>query len=628
MKLGVISPYPEFTNLVREISIDMDVPLIVKEGALQRGLAAANLMIEKENVSAIIARGATADLLESKLKIPIIKITVNNFDLLKTFQTAKQISSEIVFIDHYENYSMYDIAFIEKLYSVNIVLKRYQDEQEIADIMQQLKQQGKQKVIVGTAHCMERTAKKLDLSCFVIKSTKEVMIEALHRAFETARLYEREKLRQNHLQTIISHAFDGVIATDIQGNISVFNNVASELLDVKSHELIGRELKKVHHPKLKKLYGDGSEVRKKISSFGNQRYVVNRIPLEGESIVITFQETNKVIEQDSQLRRNLHNRRFYAKYTFSDILYKSAEMEQVIELSRFYSKTDKSVLITGESGTGKELFAQSIHNESNRNKGPFVAINCAALPKDLLESELFGYEDGAFTGAKKGGKPGLFEMAHEGTLFLDEIGELPIDLQARLLRVLQEREVMRIGGEKIIPINVRIISATNKDLKASIKDNNFREDLYFRLNILRVIIPPLRERKDDIFVLVNHFLQKNGEVNYLYDEDFLMFIKSYDWPGNVRELENVIERMTTVGKVSNDMKKILLDHPIGILNQTEKSLQVKGSIELTLGTLEEMENQIIYHFQKSYQGNKQEMAEKLGLSRTTLWKKIKKLDIL
>lgn len=628
MKIGVISPYPEFTSLVKDISVDMDVPLIVKEGALQRGLAAANLLVEKENISVIIARGPTADLLEDKLNVPIIKITVNNYDLLKTFQSAKQISSTIIFIDHHENYSLYDIPFIEKLFSVDIILKQYNDEQEIADIMKEMKEKGLHKVVVGTAHCMERTAKKLDLYCFVIKSTKEVMIEALHRAFDTARLYEREKLRQHHLQTIISHAFDGVIATDVQGIISVFNTVAGELLELKPGDMIGKELRRLHHPKLKKLYGNGSEVNKKITSFGNDRYVVNRIPLEGNSIVITFQETNKVIEQDSQLRRNLHNRRFYAKYSFSDILCQSDSMKKVIELSKFYSKTDKSVLITGESGTGKELFAQSIHNESNRKNGPFVAINCAALPKDLLESELFGYEDGAFTGAKRGGKPGLFEMAHDGTLFLDEIGELPIDLQARLLRVLQEKEVMRIGGEKIIPINVRIISATNKDLKASIQKNIFREDLYFRLNILRIIIPPLRERKEDLFILINHFLHKNGEENYLYDEDFLGFIKNYDWPGNVRELENVIERMTTVGKVSNDIKKILLDQPVFSVKEKMKPLMKSNSIELTIGTLEEMENQIIHYFQQSYKGNKQEMAEKLGLSRTTLWKKIKKLDNL
>lgn len=224
--------------------------------------------------------------------------------------------------------------------------------------------------------------------------------------------------------------------------------------------------------------------------------------------MVAFQDVTRIQEMEGKFYRKIHLRGHVAKYTFDDILFQSSEIKRTIETAQRYSEVDSNILIIGETGTGKEIFAQSIHNHSNRKNNPFVAINCAALPENLLESELFGYAEGAFTGAMKGGKQGFFELAHRGTIFLDEIGEISPKMQSRSLRVLQEREIMRIGDDKVIPVDVRILSATNKDLMQMVKSNDFREDLYYRLSVLDLVLPPLRERREDIPLLVNAFIQK------------------------------------------------------------------------------------------------------------------------
>ncbi|HML36483.1 MAG TPA: sigma 54-interacting transcriptional regulator [Bacillota bacterium] len=247
------------------------------------------------------------------------------------------------------------------------------------------------------------------------------------------------------------------------------------------------------------------------------------------------------------MRVQLLNKGLLAKYTFDDILGQSSAIKQCKDMACRMAGSDSAILITSESGTGKELFAQGIHNASKRQEYQFVAVNCAALSESLLESELFGYEGGAFTGAKKEGRTGLFELAHNGTLFLDEIGDMPLLLQARLLRTLQEKTVMRIGGESVINVNVRIICATNRDLKKLVNQGLFRKDLYFRISVLPLVIPPLRERTEDIPILVQKFMKE-------YDSDFLLTdsavkaMEQYGWPGNVRELRNYVEYFSNIGK--------------------------------------------------------------------------------
>ena len=298
-------------------------------------------------------------------------------------------------------------------------------------------------------------------------------------------------------------------------------------------------------------------------------------------------------------------------------------MELAIKLAKEYAVTDSTVLIIGESGTGKELMAQGIHNASNRKEGPFVAVNCAALPESLIESELFGYAEGAFTGANKGGKQGFFELAHGGTIFLDEIGEIPDFIQTRLLRVLQEREVMRVGGDRVIPVDIRVVAATNRKLWDLVKEGKFRSDLYFRLNVLHMELPPLRHRMEDIPILVDFFLQKMG--SRLCFEDFSdklkNFFLTYSWPGNIRQLENIIERIQLGVQKFKGENAFIND----ILNETEDEdcqLNPNEAIMVQFGTMEEIEKQVINKMMELNDHNKTVVAEKLGISRTTLWKKL------
>jgi transcriptional regulator with PAS, ATPase and Fis domain len=279
-------------------------------------------------------------------------------------------------------------------------------------------------------------------------------------------------------------------------------------------------------------------------------------------------------------------------------------------------------LIGGESGTGKEMFAQSIHQDSNRPKGPFVAVNCAALPPQLLESELFGYVEGAFTGAAKGGKIGLFEMAHKGTIFLDEIGEIDKSLQARFLRVLEEKQVMRIGSDKIIHVDVRVIAATNRNLNEQVNNGNFRSDLYYRLNVLNLYIVPLRERKGDIEYLANYFMRLSNKKYGLQIENLspevIKFLEEYPWPGNIRELKNVMERIVLTARRDNiRLKDIEL-----IIDELRKNQGTYGSRnisdELLSGNFSDIKSRIVSIVLKEEGYNKSRAAKRLGIDRTTL----------
>ncbi|MDL0246370.1 sigma 54-interacting transcriptional regulator, partial [Clostridioides difficile] len=266
-----------------------------------------------------------------------------------------------------------------------------------------------------------------------------------------------------------------------------------------------------------------------------------------EGCLITLKDVNNIEILEQKIRSDSVKRGYVAKYKFNNIIGNSSIIKDCIKKAKKMALTDNPILITGETGTGKEAFTQSIHNHSNRKNKPFVAINCASLPSELLESELFGYEDGSFTGAKKGGKKGLFELAHTGTIFLDEIGDMPHDLQVKLLRVLQEKEIRKIGGTSIIPIDVRILAATNKDLEKLIIENKFRMDLFYRISMFTLDLPPLRKRLEDIPLLLESFLKELPYKNIKLDKSLLEALNSYTWMGNIRELRNCVEYMAYMG---------------------------------------------------------------------------------
>jgi transcriptional regulator, propionate catabolism operon regulatory protein len=430
------------------------------------------------------------------------------------------------------------------------------------------------------------------------------------------------------VEAIVNSAHDGVIAVDREGSITVANQHAKTILGLQE-DVKGRKITEfIPQSDMMRVLQTGKIETGDIATVMDRQIVINRFPVIVMNHVVGAVSNFKVItdiqKMELKLRKMLHQNGLEAKYMLADIVGESAEIIAAKELASRFAETEASVLITGESGTGKELFAQGIHLASQRALGPFLAVNCAALPESLLESELFGYEEGAFTGARKGGKTGLFELAHGGTLFLDEIGEMPLRIQSLLLRVLQEKTVRRVGGERIIPVDVRIIAATNRDLEEEIDVKQFRADLYYRLNVLTLELPPLRQRLEDIPAVVETVVQQLNEKRKTkiikIDEELYEIFTGYDWPGNIRELRNVVERMVVLEQGQTLSVK-------GAAFFSRKIKENKSKIENFSLSIKDKEREAIVTALTKYANNKTLAAKSLGVDRSTLWRKIKEYNL-
>lgn len=396
--------------------------------------------------------------------------------------------------------------------------------------------------------------------------------------------YKELFVKKEELDIVINLFKEGVLFIDNDENIVFYNRAFKDIFHIKD-EVKSKKLDCILNKEVVKLFRKDC-IKNEITKVDGKYININKQTAKslGENIGYYFniQEVTYIKQLEQNLSRKLRNKGLVAKYNFDFIKTNSNRMKECINLAKKISNSDLTVLITGESGTGKELMAQSIHNASNRAKQPFVAINCAALPENLLESELFGYEGGAFTGALKEGKIGLFEQANNGTIFLDEIGDMPLSLQARILRVLQERQVMRIGSQSVIDINVRIVSATNRNLMQMIGEGKFREDLFYRLNVLPINIPSLRDRKEDVLLIIDNFIKKH----LIFSEEVKRFLLNYDWPGNIRELQNVasyIELMSEEEVVVDNLPFYMLNSKIDFeseLRVIEKKCSLITAIEI------------------------------------------------
>ncbi|WP_346353000.1 sigma-54 interaction domain-containing protein [Azotosporobacter soli] len=360
----------------------------------------------------------------------------------------------------------------------------------------------------------------------------------------------------NKLHAVINTVHDGIIAIDENQAISVINPVAEELLSLPAEQVTGQKIDAALNSQLEKFLTQLSpQQEENFISYNNRQLVANAAAIgnneKPSGFIYTFKDVSEIQRLEEELRRKTVREQQVARYTLSQIIGNSKPIQSAIEKATCLAASDSPILIQGESGTGKELLAQGIHNASARRHGPFIAINFAALSETLLESELFGYEEGSFTGARKGGAAGLFEQAHKGTLFLDEIGDSPLTFQVRILRVLQEKQVRRIGSTRNIPIDVRVISATNQNVKDLVARGLFRQDLYYRLNVLPLALPSLKERKEDILALATHYYErfkpaadKQNAADYF--QHVAPYFLAYDWPGNIRELQNVVEYLVNI----------------------------------------------------------------------------------
>ncbi len=439
-----------------------------------------------------------------------------------------------------------------------------------------------------------------------------------------------QERRERRFQVVLDSISDGILAIDEEGELRVINRVARQMLNIQHPGIIGKHLQELQltdNNLLSCLQGQTYTNSKRNLIRGKERYqylASSKIIRDSKDRIVGALE----VMQDMKVIRELASAVAETpQLHFSDMIGCSPAIHDAIAFAEKIAATDGIVSIRGESGTGKELFANAIHAESGRS-GPFVPINCAALPETLLESELFGYVGGAFSGAKKEGNPGLFETAQNGTIFLDEITEMPYPLQAKMLRVIQEGKIRRIGGSQEIAVDVRIITATNKNLEQLVEQGTFREDLYYRINVFPIHIPPLRERLEDIPLLIEHFLfQVNarlGKIPQTLSDAALQKLYSHRWPGNVREFRNVIERSAILGGDELiDADSILFSYEIGQQHGAAPRAPLPATSEPLAMQVQRLERQIIDHA-LSISSSKRQAAKLLGISHTALLKKLKK----
>ncbi|RKD22279.1 hypothetical protein BET04_06405 [Caminicella sporogenes] len=459
--------------------------------------------------------------------------------------------------------------------------------------------------------------------------------EAIENELKLEKINRQLRLANKHFYAIMESISEGLICIDNEGIVTDINFFARKVLSLRDKDIIGKNIKTIlyeeYEDKILKVIEKGRKYEeeeiyfklkkgKKLLCIATVTPIKDNISNKVEGVVITFKEAKVV--------HNLVNKIVgaEAKFTFNDILGQSEGIKKAIELAKKSARYNTTVLLSGESGTGKELFAQAIHNASSRRNKPFIFLNCGAIPRELVASELFGYVEGAFTGAKRGGHPGKFELADGGTIFLDEIGDMPLDTQANLLRVLETKQVVRIGSHEVISVDVRVIAATHKDLEKEVKLGNFRQDLYYRLNVMPIRIPALRERKEDIKILVDYFLEKfcikMGKQVKGVSNSFYKGMINYNWPGNVRELQNVMQQVMNV--VENNEMLSFKHLPVYIKpTNLSKSLGISDK----LLSLEEVEKIAIEKTISEVGGNIALASRILGISRSSLYRKIYKYNM-
>ena len=619
-RIGLISSSAKLCELAREVSRKLEVHLEIQFSTLE-GAISSGKELEARGIEVIISRGGTAAILRNNLSIPVLAIPLSAFDLLENIREATKYGRKIGVSAYGTPIS--NLNIFERLFEAEIRQVIYNNSDSLRAGILQARNEGIE-VMVGGGYTSE-ISQQIGLPCIFIGSNEETIANVIEEAKIVARIRREEKEKTKRIEAIINSVSEGMVAIDKNKKITVFNKVAEDLLGVR--DVIGMSVDEVA-PKLGlcEVLKTGVPKYQSIQKLGGNQIIANLIPLYlgGEIIgaIASFSNVSEVVGIEHKVRRS-YAKGFVAKYTLDNMVWESPVMRGVVEQVRQFAQSDSTVLITGETGTGKELIAHCIHNLSPRKKEPFVTINCSALPESLLESEIFGHEEGAFTGAKKGGKIGLFEMADRGSIFLDEIGSISKGFQARLLRVLQNKDVMRVGGDRVISVDVRVIAATNKNLIEEVGKQLMRMDLYYRLNILRIHVPPLRERKEDIPYLVKRlfdfFVQKYDKELEPLPEVLVKRFFDYSWPGNVRELQNLMERFVLMVEKPKDYEKVLNKLFEECVNVEKVLSGHGGNYYIDTDSAEDAFQRVL----KGHAYNREDIAKLLGISRTTLWRKLK-----
>jgi len=638
MKTYAILPYRGLIDIAEETIDQYHVNLQIVEGHVEDAIPAA-LSAEKSGADVIISRGGTAEIIKRHVHVPVVKIRVSDLDLLRILYPLKGQERKILVVG-FKN-AVYRARSVARVLGLNIreLLVPYEQENYNFDSIKYAADRLISRYGIDTIIGDQTAYINLRSFCesqYLITSSKDDFLEALEQTEISTSLIQHQQSGFGQIQSVLDAVHDVVVSTDENGIITIFNKPAEQMFHFTQQDAVGSHIRDVvgrNTPfsplplSMKDVLATNKPKCECIkNTLDESTFVMNTNPLMVDNItrgcVATIKELSPLQNRSQKpKRRSFNTQGFRTRYSFDDILTRNKDLQKKIDIARGYAHTDATILIEGESGVGKELFAQSIHSASERASNPFVAVNCAAIPASLLESELFGYEDGAFTGATRKGKTGLFEMANHGTIFLDEISEIEKNLQVRFLRVLEERQIMRIGSDKLIDIDVRVIAATNKNLKEQVKEGMFRADLYYRLNLLNLHIPPLRKHHEDIKYLANHYF---SVFCHKYDmhidglpEEVINQLKEYSWPGNIRELKNIMERVAlTIGTGCIGPPDIDL-----IAHEIRDSIDQEGKQEsdahLT-GTMDEIKQKAAQQALVEENYNKSRAAKRLGIDRSTL----------
>ena len=639
-----VVPYPELMEQVKEVVANH--PEREKVNADVQALRVDEIPdIPAGTYDAIIARGYTAQKTLTKYSetTPTIRVHISGYDIIRSvYECREKYHPKKIAICGLDE-SLSEAASVCKILGVEANVYAPVRNQDLPQVLNKAIEDGCDALVSG--YSANLLAGKMGLNSVVIQTGAAALSQAMDEAIYTVERIRHERVISQMYKTIIYSSDAGLLYVDREGIIRVRNHVARQMNGNVS--IMGKPLKMVIswlEPLFCSVMKNGKVETRLISIPGSKITVsVKCSPViannELSGVVFNLTDVTQIQELESQIRRKLSERGLKARYTFDQIIHKSKEIDRVIQLAGRYAASDSNVIIIGETGTGKELFAQSIHNASKRKNGPFVAVNCAALPENLLESELFGYVEGAFTGTSKGGKMGLFEQAHGGTLFLDEVGEISMAIQTKLLRVLQERQVRRIGDNKVINVDVRIISATNKSIRKMADVGQFRRDLVYRLDVLRLFLPPLREREADVELLFVNQLQgmakRNGQLPVKIEAGVFPLLCQYPFFGNIRELRNIAERVFVLheGDIINAHDGHEALYPADLDMDPSFAISTgTGLAELTETQEQNSENFLgeeerLRQALKISGGNKGKAAKLLGIDRSTLWRRMKKYEI-
>lgn len=623
-----MSPSEQLAKRVNEIAAEHDLEVDVRVGVMKEAENIVSNAI-KHNTKVVISRGGTAYLLKQKFDIPVVLTKLTSGSYINAFEKIRNTHGPVAFFSVEEIHD--NVKSLCYFLNVDANYYYFNDTESAIAAVKQAKKDGN---VFGVGGVLTKIyAEQLNMDYYTLENNREDIETALESAQQILKSVldgeRRNRILQLHLkryETIFNYTHDGIIAIDKKGKVEVVNKQADEILPLKNKPYEGRHIEEIlPETKLPSVLQSGNKELDELMKIGNVIINTNRVPIiidgEVEGVVATFRDIESIRNSEQKIRSNLHRKGLASRYRFSDMIGESPSIRRAIRIAKSYAHTNSNILISGEIGTGKEMFAHAIHHESSRRKNPFVTINCTNYSSQALQADLLGYEDGFSPFGVKGSKEGAFELAHGGTLFLDKIGDAPLDVQSLLAQIINTKEVRRIGGDKVIPIDVRIIASTSHNLTEKIKQEQFLEELMYSLSVLTLYIPPLHERDRDYILFCDTWFHRNFGADYaLYKrqiDTIIHYFQGYEWKGNIRQLSNIVERVSVLLKNDMTVEEILSTLP-------HEENELVHNQDVTLGKWSR--SSIVEALTTSHL-NISRAARTLNCSRSTLYKKMKELNI-